>query len=227
MNPSKIRGTLSVIPFKSMPASLKHSTVSLLLFNLFPLIGVLFFRWDIAGVMLLYWSENIIVGFFNVLKLWRAEGTSPAGGRASVRKISPATGKFGEILFFIIHYGMFTAAHGVFVLALFGTPEAGWGGIALAAFHLFLSHGISYRRNFIRGGEYKNADRSRLFFQPYKRIFVMHLTIIIGGGFAKVIGAPPLALVVMIALKMLIDQQAHRREHAKFRHTETQPSTGD
>lgn len=92
-----------------------------------------------------------------------------------------------------------------------GPLKPAGGGIALAAFHLFLSHGISYRRNFIRGGEYKHADRNRLFFQPYKRIMVMHLTIILGGGFAKVIGAPPLALVVMIALKMFIDQQAHRR----------------
>ncbi len=224
MQPMKDRGARAGVPFKAMPASLKHSTVSLLLFNLFPLIGVLFFSWDIAGVMLLYWSENIVIGFFNVLKLRKAEGTSRPGGRASIHKISPATGKFGEILFFIFHYGMFTAVHGVFVLALFGTPEAGWGGIALAAFHLFLSHGVSFRRNFIRGGEYKTADRNRLFFQPYKRIVVMHLTILIGGGIAKVIGAPPLALIVMIALKMYIDQRAHRLEHAPSVHVETPSS---
>ena len=224
MKPIKASGARAGFSFKSMPASLKHSTVSLLLFNLFPLIGVLFFRWDIAGVMLLYWSENIVIGIFNVLKLWKAEGTSRPGGRTSGRKISPATGKFGEILFFIFHYGMFTAVHGVFVLALFGTPEAGWGGIALAAFHLFLSHWISYKRNFIRGGEYKLADRNRLFFQPYKRIVVMHLTILIGGGIAKLIGAPPLALVVMIALKMYIDQRSHRLEHAPRERGETPSS---
>lgn len=225
MNRSNAAKKPAAIPFKSMPASLRHSTWSLIFFNLFPLIGVLFFGWDVAGIILLYWSENVIIGFFNVLKLWRAEGPDRSFTRIPSLKTNSKAGKVRDILFFIVHYGMFTFAHGVFVLVLFGSSKAGWKGIALAAIPLFVSHGISYQRNFIRGGEYKTADRSQLFFQPYKRIVVMHLTIILGGGLAAVIGAAPLVLVVMILFKMFIDQRSHRQEHSLFSPAETPKPT--
>lgn len=209
-----------------MPAALKHSTWSLIIFNLYPLAGVIFFGWDIAGIILLYWSENVIIGFFNVLKLWRAEGPDRFHTRISGPKTNSKAGKIRDVLFFFIHYGLFTFAHGVFVLALFGASKAGWRGLAPAVVPLFISHGISYRSNFIRGGEYKTVSRAQLFFQPYKRIVVMHLTIILGGGVAAVVGAAPLALVVMILLKMFIDQKSHRLEHSGLRQAEIPKPTG-
>ena len=46
--------------------SLKHPSVLLLIgANLVPLIGVLFFKWDIFSIMLLYWLESGVVGFLN------------------------------------------------------------------------------------------------------------------------------------------------------------------
>ena len=43
--------------------------ISLLGANAIPLVGVLFFKWDAFGIVLLYWSENVVVGFYNVLKI--------------------------------------------------------------------------------------------------------------------------------------------------------------
>jgi hypothetical protein len=36
--------------------------------NLIPLFGVLFFGWSLFSIMFLYWIENGIIGFFNILK---------------------------------------------------------------------------------------------------------------------------------------------------------------
>ena len=48
---------------------IKFSLLALLVANLVPLIGVLFFAWDLVLVLALFWIENIIIGVFNLLKM--------------------------------------------------------------------------------------------------------------------------------------------------------------
>src|SRR6266702_4338397 len=45
------------------------SAFFLVLANTAPLIGVLLHHWTVFAVVLLYWSENVIVGAFNVLRM--------------------------------------------------------------------------------------------------------------------------------------------------------------
>jgi hypothetical protein len=49
--------------------------------------------------------------------------------------------------------------------------------------------------------------------EPYKRIIVMHLTIIFGGWLIMLLRSPVPALILLIALKTIVDLRAHRREH--------------
>src|SRR3989338_8418866 len=48
--------------------------VVLVLANLTPLIGVLYFEWSIFMVILLYWMESIVMGVYNILKILIANG---------------------------------------------------------------------------------------------------------------------------------------------------------
>jgi hypothetical protein len=59
---------------------LRASTLALLTANLMPLIGVLALNWDVTPIMIFYWAENLVIGFFNVLKLRLAQpfGCHPA-----------------------------------------------------------------------------------------------------------------------------------------------------
>jgi hypothetical protein len=50
---------------------------------------------------------------------------------------------------------------------------------------------------------------------PYRRIIVMHLTIIFGGWLVLLLETPAPALALLVALKTVVDLRAHRREHAK------------
>ena len=84
--------------------------ISLLAANSIPLFGVLFFGWDAFGIILLYWSENVVVGFYNVLKI----------AFVKVKDPKEHLGKLFMIPFFMIHFGGFTGVHGVFVLTMFG-----------------------------------------------------------------------------------------------------------
>ena len=208
--------------------------VALLAANAIPLFGVLFLNWDAFYVVLLYWTENIVVGFYNVLKMMFAAVPRPVAH----------LGKLFLIPFFIVHYGGFTAIHGFFVLALFhkdaqGPPMGGtdWPcflvfvqmlfnvirymysvippQVRFAVLALFISHGVSFVQNYLIKREYTTAKPDKLMGSPYGRVVVMHIAILAGGFLTMAVGSPAPLLVVLIGLKTILDVNLHNREHKK------------
>jgi hypothetical protein len=196
----------------------KPSVWALIIANLYPVIGVIFFNWQTYPLLLFFWTENLVIGFYTVLKMLVASGENA----------KPAA-KLFTVPFFCLHYGIFTLVHGVFVVALFGsiladdTINAGtltqqaleyqmfWGVLAL-----LISHGISFFKNYIGKNEYQQAELQKLMFQPYGRVVILHITIIIGGFLSVFLGSPLIALLFLIILKVAIDVITHLREHRKF-----------
>lgn len=186
--------------------------------NLVPLLGVLGSHWTVFSVLLLYWCENVVVGAFNVLRMLVA----------SPKDVATDAAKLFFIPFFMFHYGMFTMVHGIFVLALFGpgrnfspSPAAfiaavRGAGVGFGVIAIVLSHGFSFVHNYLASGEFRRASLPQLMAQPYARVMVLHATILLGGFAAKALGAPVAALVLLIALKTLIDLRAHLAERKKL-----------
>ncbi|MEM9017757.1 MAG: DUF6498-containing protein, partial [Verrucomicrobiota bacterium] len=85
--------------------SLRFSSLLLISANLIPLAGAIFWGWSIFDIVVLYWSENVIVGAINVLRMLFAGGGKSKG--ASIAE------KIFTIPFFIVHYGIFCTVHGV------------------------------------------------------------------------------------------------------------------
>ena len=206
-------------PLKNPGVWRTPSVLVLLLANLVPLAGVVFFGWSVFPVMLLFWLENVVVGIFNVLKL------ICVGGRGAQHVI-----KFFLVPFFCFHYGIFTLVHGVFVFALFGAGQftsqnvfpdfqqlrdfvanqhLGWAVLALV-----VSHGFSFVWNFILRGEYLATNVVVLMAQPYGRVVVLHVAIIGSGFLIIAMGAPAAGLALLVALKIALDVLAHAKEHA-------------
>lgn len=192
------------------------SVLSLILVNLIPLLGVLFLKWNLSAVLVLYWSENVVIGVFNVLKMALAQGAVKGSGMTLNKKPVKAGHKPGLILFFIVHFGMFTFGHGVFVFTIFAKDLPALSVLLPAFLLLFASHGISFGFNFIGKGEFRRVSFTTLFTQPYKRVIIMHLTVILGAGAAGVLQKPMMALVVLIALKTITDVFSHTQERKKF-----------
>lgn len=191
------------------------SALALIAANLVPFAGVLLGQLTLGEVMVLFWSESAIIGFFTALKM------AVAGKWAALFAVP----------FFMGHFGGFMAAHFMFVYGVFldgfaaGGPEPGvraaltglfvplWP--ALAA--LFASHGVSFAVNFLGQREYAGATVQNLMAAPYKRIIVMHVTIIFGGWLSMLLKTPAPALALLILLKIAADLRAHTREHAGVR----------
>ena len=71
--------------------ALTRSAIALVIANAIPIVGVLFFGWSLITILVLYWIENGIVGFWNVPKIALAQGSivpplpdmPPAAARAA------------------------------------------------------------------------------------------------------------------------------------------------
>ena len=205
-------------PVAGTDNELPPSAIVLLGANLVPLAGVVAFHWTVLSVLLLYWFENVVIGAFNVLKM----------AFASPKDLASDLIKVFLIPFFIVHYGMFAFVHGMIIMSFFGHagrfspgPAAfaaalrdagvGWGVVAIV-----VSHGFSFFQNYWMSGEYRNASPQVLMAQPYARVVVLHVAILIGGFGAVAMGSPVVALVVLVALKTAIDLKAHLAERRKL-----------
>ncbi|MEM9657809.1 MAG: DUF6498-containing protein, partial [Planctomycetota bacterium] len=216
------------------------SVIALVVANVVPLFGVLLFDWSVFAVMALYWSENVIIGVINVLKMIactpdpsqvdfrdaidRAEAEAMLAAWSKSSKNVSGIGaahqlsKLFFIPFFVFHYGLFCAGHGVFIVVLFGADDGGLavgpgldlerlaerlftGGLILGLLSLTASHVYSFISNYLVGGEFRRTIAPSLMLQPYGRVVVLHVAILLGGLAAMSIGSSVVALLILIVGK--------------------------
>jgi len=205
---------------------LRLSSATLFAANLIPLAGVILFGWSVSSVIILYWFENIVIGLVNVARMATCAPSHIAGQGF----------KFVLIPFFIFHYFFFCAGHGVFVFGMFPdengyfAADSGFALIstlyraieifatplAFAAAALAASHIVSFVLNYLGGREYMDVDIRQLMTLPYKRIVVLHLTIIFGGFATMTLGEPIWLLVIMVVVKIAVDLKFHIGEHLRL-----------
>jgi hypothetical protein len=179
-------------------------------------VGVLAFDWPVFTVMALYWAENVLVGIGNLLRM----------GVAGVRSGHLFPSLF-VAMFFSLHYGLFTVAHGVLLAAMFGADES---TILEPDEHPFLMLGalvslfgddrwLLLALAVIAAGVLvdalrwaaatRDSDEGRrpaaLMGAPYGRVAVLHLTLLLGAALVQWLKAPLLAVLLLVALKLAFD----------------------
>ncbi len=213
--------------------------------NLVPLVGVLFLGWDLATLVALYWLENGVVGIFAIGRILSAQGSGPlafVGGSGGLSAPAPrlpsATAlsattparvmaiiaRLIMVPFFIVHYGAFWAAHGVFVwfalpfmFADFGAPMSmpDVSVVLAAGVAILVSHGASFAFNWLGAGECRTSTPGAEMVAPYVRVLVLQVTIVLGAFAVVILGAPVWALVVMVGVKLATDLAAHLAERRR------------
>jgi hypothetical protein len=185
--------------------------------------GVLALGWSVFIVMALFWFENVVIGGFNVLRML------VSGARLGAAEL------FGALFaaaFFTVHYGLFTAVHGVFVVMLFGRPELGGGASMdgglfgpllqmvgrlvadrdgwLAIVAIVAVHAASFVQ-WARATRELPTPINELMAAPYGRIVVLHITLIAGGFLVMSLHAPMLGALLLLGLKLAYDLVTLRR----------------
>jgi hypothetical protein len=195
------------------------SVLALVIANLVPIAGVLWFGQDLRQLMLGFWAESAVIGAFAILRMVTATGGGPCEPWGRRLRLVPV---------FVFHFGGFMAVHGVLVLVATGhraelgpnplldAPQAVLASPAIQVFLLgtALSHGFSFGWHWLRGGERRLVDARRAMLQPYRRIVVQHVALIGGAIAIGWVGSGVLLLVLLALAKIVCDMRSHRREHA-------------
>lgn len=204
-------------------ARLVLSLVVLLAANLLPLLGVALWGWKLFDLIVIYWLETLVIGGFGIVQM------------------ALTTGWFALFVvpFFIVHFGGFMAGHFVFLNVMFG-DNAGKSfsaiparlhemivadGLWMALIGLAISHGLGFlfgfllpwlrdrwRRAPLGPKSQDNAEVGAAMFGPYRRVILMHVTILLGGFLVTAFGSTFMLLALLVALKIASDLYVLRRQ---------------
>lgn len=188
--------------------------------------GVLVLGWSPFVVMLLFWFENVVIGVFNVAKMLSTGLRLGAAGLLGAAALSA---------FFTVHYGIFTAVHGMFVVLLFGGAEASRGAMDgglsgplaamvdylfaerdgwLAVLAIVLVHLSGFVQWLARTRE-QPPPLKDLMGAPYGRIMILHVTLIASGFLVQALKAPVAGALLLVGLKLAYDLVTLGRDRKK------------
>jgi hypothetical protein len=216
--------SLQNLDFKS-PA-----VISLILVNGFLLILALFQDWRLYDIVFTYWLETIVIGFFAIFKMYKASGGTEDDNFRKIDdvmvEVDPIKTPF--VLFFLLHFSAFTAIHGMFIQMSMNTSTIGdkysklaidWSAVfdwavCVGVAGLFISHGVSFFKNYIGKKEHDHTTFSREMWLPYKRILIIH-GFIFGCAilFNNVHESHLIFISILIILKTTIDLTLYSKRH--------------
>jgi len=195
------------------------SVALLVVANLLPLAGVLLWDWDVFFLLLLFWCENVIIGVFGIARL------IVAGDLETVNQ-----GLFLPV-FFTVHYGGFMFGHFMVLFAMYSSSVEAAGQLAVPSDYyrivvehlnwvpvaaLFISHGWSFVENYMGRREHERLTPGQAMALPYRRMFITHIALILGGFFLIEKGQPLAGLVLLILMKIALDVVFHHSEHKRL-----------
>jgi hypothetical protein len=199
-----------------------------LISNLIPLIGVLFWGWSTFVLLVLYWAETVIIAFWTLMRIL-------VGGDFAKNFFGEILGRLFFFAFFLVHSGGFLFGHFIFLWTFFSgkhghstklseaffqtMPDEFWKGIVLASGLLiplaisFIGRGIAFVIEMRRLPLWKRLvdhdptdekEVGAIVGGLYTRIVIMHLVILVGAALAQKLGAIA-PLILLIIGKTIVD----------------------
>ncbi len=190
--------------------------------NLVSLFGVAVLNWDIFSIIILFWSETIIVYLLIIIKM----ATSAA--YRNQRRENTKYSAIGAAILYFLSYIVISwvilislappPAHTSFPIAVspeflsFSSFGAAFTQSAIGILAFLISHLISFFVNFLWRKEYASIEFSLMTKIPYKRFGAGKFAILIGAIVAYAINSP-IPFIPVIIIKIVLDAAAHSDEH--------------
>ncbi|AQT67190.1 hypothetical protein STSP2_00333 [Anaerohalosphaera lusitana] len=212
--------------FRLDPDELRSSRISIIVLifaNLVPLYGLFFLGWQAINILLIYWLEAFIVGFYNLLKLTTARCDDST---EHLRKLL-------DVPAFAMHFSIYCAVVGFIVFkefsgyqppppenldvptyfSLVGIGNDFWThikslftpGIAVAAVIMFISHGVSFTQQLADRPLYSGRSLTALTFKPYLRVVPIHIVAAAGVAITQATGSTAAIILTLVLAKTAID----------------------
>ena len=204
----------------------------LILLNMVPIYGVFAWGWKSFDLIYLYWLENLIIGFFAAARFLLRRYVHP------LELIFPLF----MIPFFTFHYGMFCYGHGTILLSLFGEgvvdkftsenvfflilPIVESQNLFWPVVALFMYQVLDWVRDTTERG-FAADNIKDLMVAPYKRIMILHFTILAGGFALTMLNEPLAGLLILIGLKTWFDFYHWNQDEQEAQKTSVVSATGE
>lgn len=175
----------------------------------------LIFEWPLMTLLLPYWLQSLIIGYYSRKRMLALDRFSTEGFRVGGREVEATEQtKRSTANFFILYYGFFHLVYLAFLArGIVGLELLDWLGIGAACASFAWNHQQSFLDN-------AAADRlgkpsiGMLMFLPFLRVAPMHLIILLLGP----IGPPgPFAVLLFGIFKTIADVLMHIAEHRILR----------
>jgi hypothetical protein len=214
----------------------RYAATALVAANLFVAAVAILGDWGYYAVLLVFWWEAVIIGFYNVGRMFVTCLFGEPLGRWVGFENRAARFLFAVLLagFFVFKFGGFALGTGLLVLVVPGLLvrednsdellavshgiDAVGSEVLLAVAALFVSHGVSFFVNYIGRREYRRSGILLLLFWPYARLALVFAVVIAGltaTQWAPQLAGAPVFAVAMILLKLLLDLATHLHERAR------------
>jgi hypothetical protein len=213
-------------PFSGVSLYLPLAIV--LISNLIPLAGVMFWGWNTFVLLMLYWTETVIIAFWMLMRIL-------VGGDFATNFLGEILGRLFFFGFFLVHASGFMLGHFIFLWAFYSgkpglntqlsdaffqtLPDEFWKGIVIANGLLiplavsFAGRGIAFViemsklplwKRLVDDDPMQGRQAGALVGGLYTRIVIMHLVILGGAALAQKYGALA-PLILLIIAKTAVD----------------------
>ena len=202
---------MSLSALRQLTSGPRWTIGAILIGNLIPVFGVAFLGWDAAQILILYWAENIVVGVLTRPRILAARGGRSGPGQ-------PPSNPLFVGCFFSVHYGIFCIGHLVFAMALASdfvkadglgghvwsrtlySSNFLWAVVGVAAVHV-----VMQIRDWWMVRAWRDAEPTLEMFKPYGRIFVLHLTVLVGAWMMLTLHAPAWTVLLLCLAKAALE----------------------
>ena len=210
-----------------------RSTKLLVFSNIIIIIFAILEGWNLSNVLWVYWSQSVIIGYFNYKRILKLENFITENFKMNGRSFNPTESSKKQVAnFFLMHYGFFHFGYFMFLNIAhsfsFGGNDTGISFIInilvfiASIITFYFNHKASHELNHqedLKG----RVNIGTLMFMPYARIIPMHLIIIFGGLFVVsgtidgISVSSIITLTFFLILKTIADVIMHKIEHSFLR----------
>ncbi|HAT71402.1 MAG TPA: hypothetical protein DCS63_01120 [Elusimicrobia bacterium] len=183
------------------------TVIFIIVSNLLVLAGAFIWGWNLFTMLLVFWLESAIIGFYTVIKMFTIEPVMT----------------FLTLPLYLAYFLFFLAVYFIAILSAFKQGHAGeplraliagsFGDVSvlIGAAPLLISHGVSFFRNFWPRREMYRNKLNDIAFEPYPRIMLWVPVLVITAFLVQYAGGgrPQYGYPVIILVKACADIWSH------------------
>ncbi|MDF1751905.1 MAG: DUF6498-containing protein [Verrucomicrobiales bacterium] len=186
------------------------SSLILFIANLLPFIAVWKMNWSFYDLLVLYWTEVILVGVINIFRMALINPRESTMGFHLL--------KIAYVPFFAGHFGLFCVGIGLGLQVVFGKENFEVGnqilqmlsGISRMVFWpLVISHLFSFFWNYVSQREYRRTTILKRMVAPYLRTIPLLIFVVAASYACLHFKLPNWGLLALVLGKTLIDLIIH------------------